>query len=71
MATESKQFNVPSIECDGCANSIKRSVNKLSGVKTVDVDIDKKTVLVGYDASNTTESDIKDRIEKAGHTVAA
>ena len=40
--------HAPDIECEGCANSIKRAVGKMNGVDTVDVDIAKKDITVHY-----------------------
>ncbi len=44
-------YTVPDIECDGCANSIKRALGARPGVQSVDVAVDEKTVTVLYDES--------------------
>jgi copper chaperone CopZ len=59
-------FNAPAIQCDGCANSIKRSLGKLPGVQAVDVDVADKRVVVKYDDSQTNEQAVRDRLEMAG-----
>lgn len=47
---ETMSFHAPDIECDGCANAIKKSVGKVAGVANVDVDVERKTVTVHSDA---------------------
>lgn len=54
------------IECEGCANSIKRTLGKLAGVESVAVTVDSKTIAVSYDSSVTNEEAIKARLEGAG-----
>lgn len=39
-------FTAPAIECEGCANSIKRGLSKQPGVKNVAVDVASKKVTV-------------------------
>ena len=39
----------PDIECEGCANAIKRSLGSVGGVQNVEVGIEDKKVTVRYD----------------------
>ena len=65
---EMKQTYVaPAIECDGCANSIKRSLGKLAGVSEVKVDVAEKRVEVEYDPQKVEEQAISARLEQAGY----
>lgn len=59
-------LTAPAIHCEGCANSIKRSLGKLAGVQRVDVDIHSKNVTVQYEDAQVTESAIRERLEQAG-----
>ena len=43
-------FTAPSIHCDGCAGTIRRSLGEVPGVSRVDVDISGKTVRVEHNA---------------------
>ncbi len=61
----------PAIHCEGCANSIKRSLGKLPGVEEVSVDINEKMVRATYDATQTTEDAIRARLEMAGFPAEA
>ena len=61
------QAHAPDISCEGCANAIKRSLGRVPGVQTVEVDIPGKNVTVEYDAAQTTDNDLRARLEKAGY----
>jgi copper chaperone CopZ len=60
---------VPAIHCEGCANSIKRSLGKMPGVEQADIDIASKMVSVLYEPSQVTEEAIRTRLEAAGFPV--
>lgn len=38
----------PDIVCGGCASAIKNALGKVEGIAQVDVDIEKKTVIVAH-----------------------
>jgi copper chaperone CopZ len=63
--------HAPAIHCEGCANSIKRSLGKLPGVQEVEVDISGKNVRVNFDATQTSEDAIRTRLEAAGFPVGS
>ena len=66
-------FNAPDIECDGCAQAIKRALGKTPGIADVQVDINAKHVTASFDAP-ATEKTVLDALDKAGfpaQTVAA
>ncbi|WP_422615182.1 heavy-metal-associated domain-containing protein [Gloeocapsopsis crepidinum] len=60
------KLNVPSIVCDGCAQTITESINTMEPDAQVNVDVKAKTVTVESEASEET---IKQAIVAAGHTV--
>ena len=59
-------FITPAIHCDGCADSIKRSLGRLPGVQSVEVDVADKRVDVRYDEGETSNQAIRERLEMAG-----
>lgn len=65
------KFRVPDIECDGCANSIKKTLGSTPGISGVDVDIDAKTVTVDYDPNVLDEPDMADALDDIGFPVKA
>ncbi len=64
----SMTIQVPSIKCEGCADSITEEIKVHDENAKVTVDIENKTVEVDSDMS---ESSIKQAIEIAGHKVAS
>lgn len=62
-------FHAPDIECDGCANSIKNALGRLSGVQSVEVDVPTKVVTVTH-ADQLGTADITAALDKAGFPVA-
>ncbi len=53
------------IVCEGCANAIKKALEKLNGVLKVEVNVESKIVTVEHSAELTKEK-IVDELEKAG-----
>ena len=46
---ENLLLNIPAIHCDHCVHTIKMELSEMEGVKSVDVDANKKTANVSYD----------------------
>lgn len=59
-------FHAPAIHCDGCANAIKRSLGRLPGVESVQVDVAAKRVEVEHDPAQTTEAALRERLAQTG-----
>ena len=59
----------PDIECDGCANAIKKALGKLDGVTDVAVDVDAKRVTVSH-AASTSRDAVTAALDRAGFPVA-
>ncbi|NEP83167.1 MAG: heavy-metal-associated domain-containing protein [Okeania sp. SIO3C4] len=60
------QLKVPSIVCDGCADTITKAIKTQESEADVQVDLEQKIVTVETKAS---EESIKQAIVAAGHTV--
>jgi len=60
------QLKVPSIVCNGCAETITETITTMEPDAKVEVDVKAKTVTVEAAASEET---IKQAIVAAGHTV--
>ncbi len=63
-------LSVPDISCDHCKNSIEGAVNALDGVTSAAVNVEEKTVSVGFDAPASIEG-IIGAIEDQGYDVAS
>ncbi|WP_091300260.1 heavy-metal-associated domain-containing protein [Amycolatopsis xylanica] len=62
-------YTVTGMSCGGCAGSVSRALNALTGVS--DVKIDLKTGQVTVDSAEpVAEPDIRAAIEKAGYQLA-
>jgi copper chaperone len=70
MMTE-KTLKVPDMSCGHCKAAVEGELNKLSGVKNANADVERGTVEVSYAEGTVTTEDLKDAIEQAGYTVAA
>lgn len=63
-------FTAPDIECQGCANAIKKALGSDEGVSQIDVDVDAKTVRVVH-TPQVTEETLAAKLDKAGFPVSA
>jgi copper chaperone CopZ len=59
----------PAIHCEGCVNSIKRSLGRLAGVQQVEVEVPQKRVSIQYDSAQVTEAMLRERLDLAGFGV--
>ena len=64
-----KILNVDGITCEHCVDTIKEAVGMLSWGFSVDVDIEKKQVVVEFDEKMAKPEDLIDKIEEAGFKV--
>ncbi len=63
-------LSVPTISCGHCKSSIEGAVAPLTGVESVNVNIDPKTVDLAYDGSTETLEAIVAAIQEQGYDVA-
>jgi copper chaperone len=64
--TATFEAHCPTIECDGCAASIRRTLGKLAGVQQVTVEVEAKNVLVQFDPNEVGVPALRERLIKAG-----
>ncbi len=64
------EFNVPSIGCGGCVQTITEELEGVAGVESIEGDAGEKQIRVEYRASEVDEEGLKEAIERAGHSVA-
>jgi copper chaperone CopZ len=65
--TTTFQAHTPAIHCEGCANAIKRSLGKLPGVQSVNVDVESKRVSVQFESEQVDEVALRQRLALAGY----
>lgn len=71
MTTTSRTFAVGGMTCDGCVRSVTNAVTQVTGVRRVDVSLQKKAATVEFDALATTPERIVKAIEAAGFEARA
>lgn len=62
------ELHVDGMTCGGCANSVKRSIQAIDSVATVDVDLASKKVRVNTQASI---DDVSSAVTGAGYEVVS
>ncbi len=60
---------VNGMSCDHCKMRVEKAVKALQGVSSAEVNLEKKTVTVQYDNSETGLSQINEAIEAEGYSV--
>ncbi|MGI6144655.1 MAG: heavy metal translocating P-type ATPase [Peptococcia bacterium] len=62
-------LSIAGMTCASCAKAVERSINKLSGIKEVHVNLATEKAKVVYDSSETSIAEIKEAISQAGYKV--
>ena len=65
-----KTFQIPGIHCHHCAITIKTELGDLVGVKSVEVDVEKKSAKIDFDGP-ATEADLVSLLNEIGYPPAA
>ncbi len=60
-------ISVPTVICDQCETAVKKAAFALSGVKAVNVDLEKKSVHIKFVAFQTNQETIEMAIADAGY----
>lgn len=69
MSEKAITLPITSMTCANCATNVERSVRKLDGVSEANVNFASERLNLAYDASLLSESDIIERVRKAGYDV--
>jgi copper chaperone CopZ len=64
---ETVVINVPTVVCSSCDATITKAVRKAAGVKTVKVNLEKKTATVSFASGKTTLANLEKAISNAGY----
>ncbi|MEL4106357.1 copper chaperone CopZ [Oscillospiraceae bacterium WX1] len=62
-------LNVEGMSCGHCVARVEKAVTALSGVQSVAVSLEGKTVTVEFDPAVVAESAVKEAIEEQGYDV--
>ena len=64
---QSVVFKVPGISCDGCAGSIQKILDAVTGVEESSVEVSEKTVSISFSQDQVTEEHLRTRLAEAGY----
>lgn len=62
-------LNVQGMTCSGCVNSIRKVLEPIPGVRSVEVSLDKGVARIEYDETKAGIEQFKSAIEEAGYDV--
>ena len=69
MSHEQLTYTVPGMSCEHCRMAITEEVDKVEGVQSVDIDLDKKLVTVS--GEGVRDETVRAAIGEAGYEIAA
>lgn len=64
---EKQKYDVTGMTCSACSSAIERNLNKLEGVKKVQVNLLANSMEVEYDENKLTDGDIIKKVQKTGY----
>ena len=59
-------LKAPDMTCGACTAAVKKALTQTKGVRTADVNLEKRTATVVYEDTQVTEAQLQKAIEKAG-----
>lgn len=68
MSSDNLIYSVPGVNCEHCRVAISNEVAAVSGVDSVEVDLEKK--LVSVQGTGLEEAEVRAAIDEAGYDVA-
>ena len=68
MSTQELSYTVTGMSCEHCRAAVTEEVEQVTGVSTVDVDLDTKLVVVRGDG--VSDAAVRDAIREAGYEAA-
>jgi copper chaperone len=69
MSEEELTYTVPGMSCEHCRMAITEEVDKVDGVESVDIDLDRKLVTVRGEGAQ--DAPVRAAIGEAGYEIAA
>lgn len=66
-ATQTVTLSVPDMSCPACPITVKKALNKVSGVSNVDVKFEERIAIVAFDDSKTSIRKLTEATESAGY----
>ncbi|HYW34135.1 MAG TPA: heavy-metal-associated domain-containing protein [Balneolaceae bacterium] len=67
QATDQTTLSIGDMACSGCAETVQKALAGIKGVQKAEVDLDKESASVVYDAGAVSTEDFKQAVEDAGY----
>ena len=64
--TKLATLKVPAIHCSSCADTIRRTLEPMEGMESVEVDPESKIIGLKFEESRVTEKQIRGKLEEIG-----
>ena len=64
--TQAATLKIPALHCGGCATTVTRSLESLTGVQVTETDPDSKLVQLEFDDSTITLDEIREALDQVG-----
>lgn len=65
-ANETIVLRIKGMRCEECAHKVTTVLKQLDGIGSMDFNLERRTVAIGYDATKTSADSIKARLERTG-----
>jgi len=62
-------INIGGLHCNNCVASVKKGINGLAGIETLEVTLSDSTAVVSFDPEKTNLAEIEKTIETRGYTI--
>ncbi|ELY52845.1 heavy metal translocating P-type ATPase [Natronococcus jeotgali] len=63
------ELRVPEMDCPSCAGKVRNSLERLEGIDGIDPRVTSGRLVVAYDPTRTSESEIRERVRAAGYAI--
>lgn len=67
---ETTVLRIEGMNCDHCKKAVTDALQELTGVKSVEVELNDGTATVAYDPAQSAEETLKEAVKAAGYAVA-
>ncbi len=64
--TQQATLKIPALHCGGCATTVTRSLESLTGVQVTETDPESKLVQLEFDDSTTSLDEIREALDQVG-----
>ncbi|HLR22891.1 MAG TPA: copper ion binding protein [Pseudogracilibacillus sp.] len=62
-------LKVEGMTCSCCAGNVEKSVNKLDGISSIEIDVDNHEIKVDFNDDSVTLEQIKEKITGEGYSI--